>query len=225
MILMPRPNTHLRLVLLSAAVFFFVSFEPASATISDTEGPSVEGNFEIVSTVGPTRHIEFHATQSLDGRLNGATTFRDDPVASQQLLDGGDAVQSFFFTADFDCLAINKNRAVMGGEIKESSSQQYVGRRVLVVAIDNGGTIDPSKTDRLTWGVYHADQKTWLQSDSERSPDEMSPLSWIATDSERLDDGGVPSNKESIIGCQSFPLSAFSFISPKEGHGSVRVKP
>src|SRR6476661_3442492 len=165
MIFISRHNTHLRLILLAAGVFFFVSLEPASATISDTEGPSVEGNFEIVSPEGPTRHIEFHAMQSLDGTVNGATTFRDDPNAGSQRLheeEASNAVQSFFFRADFDCLTIENNRAVMSGEIKESSSLQYVGRRVLVVAIDNGGTIDPSKIDRLTWGVYHADQKTWL---------------------------------------------------------------
>ena len=226
-ILMPRRRTNLRILILLSVLFFLICFAPVSALVSDTEGPTVDGSFEIVSSEGPTRHIEFHAVRGLDGSVDGATTFRDEPIGVSQPHNeaASDRSQPFFFKADFDCLAINQNRAIMSGEIKQASSQEYVGRRVLVVAQDNGGTSDPSKTDRLTWGIYHSDQKTWFQSDSERSAEQIGPLSWIATDSERLDDEGVLANNESMIGCQSFPLSAFSFVSAKLGHGSVRVKP
>jgi hypothetical protein len=204
------------------------SFAAPSALVSDTAGSAVDGIFQIESEKGPIRHIEFHARRSPDGTVSGETTFRDDAVVSTGNAKNPEstaASTSFFFKADFDCLVINKNKAVMSGAITESSSRRYVGQRVLVVAQDNGGATDSSKTDRLTWGVYHSDKKWWVPSDSERPADEISQLSWIATDSERPDDEGVPSDKEQIVGCQSFPLTSFSFINAKQGHGNVRVRP
>jgi hypothetical protein len=201
---------------------------PSAAVVSDAPGSTVDGNFQIESQEGPTRRIEFHAIRSLDGTISGETTFRDDAVISSDKTkdaESTDASTPFFFKANFDCLVIDKNKAVMSGAITESSSRAYLGKRVLVVAQDNGGAIDSSKTDRLTWGIYQSDKHSWLVSDSERPSDEVSQLFWIATDSERLDDAGIPSDKEQIIGCQSFPLSSFSFINAKQGHGSVRVRP
>jgi hypothetical protein len=215
------------LVTFVAILFFSSSFEPASAIVSDTVASTVVGNFQIDSDEGPTRHIEFHATRSFDGTVRGEAVFRDDPVISRHKQDEGtsDLSQSLFFKATFDCLVINNNKAIMSGEITESNSRPYVGRRVLVVAQDDGGSTDSSKKDRLTWGVYRSNKKLWVPSDSERPVDEISPLSWIATDSERPDDGGLLSNTEEDIGCQSFPLSSFSFFKMKGLHGSVRVRP
>jgi hypothetical protein len=211
-----------------AICFSLFSFSPPSALVSDTAGPSVDGNFEIESEEGPTRHIEFHARRGLDGTVSGETTFRDDVVVGTEKVKNAESTEAskfFFLKADFDCLVISKNKAVMSGAITESSSQTYVGRRVLVIAQDNGGATDSAQTDRLTWGVYHSAKKQWLASDMERPADEVSQLFWIASDFERPDDEGVPSDLEQIIGCQSFPLSSFSFTNPKLVHGSVRVRP
>jgi hypothetical protein len=50
-------------------------------------------------------------------------------------------------------------------------------------------------------------------------------MAWIVSDSERSDDVGVISSQEKVVGCQSFPLSSFSFVNPKQGQGTVRVRP
>ena len=223
----PRRSAKLLLSTFVAILFVLSSFAPTAAVFSETAGSTVDGRFQIESE-GPTRLIEFHATRSIDGRVSGEAIFRDDSVVNVEKPSeavSSDAAQSFFLKADFDCLVINKNKAVMSGSITDSSSRHYVGRRVLVVAQDNGGATDSSKTDRLTWGIYLSDKKWWVASDSERPADEVSQLSWIASDSERADDEGVPSDKEQIVGCQSFPLSSFSFINAKQGHGRVRVRP
>lgn len=208
-------------------LLIILGFVPALAFAPGTEGPRVVGNFEFVSDKGITRHIEFQATRGQDGMIAGEVIFRDDPAvnvekSSEKPAEESD--QSFFFKADFDCLVINDNKAIMGGAITESSSQLYIGRRILVVAQDNGGAKDAVRKDRLTWGVYRAEQRQWATSDAERPDDQSTQLSWIASDSERPEDEGVRSDKDQVIGCQSFPLSSFSFLNGNQIHGTVLVK-
>jgi len=214
-----------RLITFFGTCILFFSITPPTALLSDSTGSSVDGSFRISSTEDTSRYIEFHAQRSIDGRVSGDTIFRDDGPNRSKVTDESQESQPFFFKADLDCLVINKGTAVMSGSITDSSARQYLGRRVLVVAQDNGGTDDQSKKDRLTWGIYRLDNQSWLPSDSERSSDEVDPLAWIATDSERPEDQGVVSNHEHVIGCQSFPLSSFSFVNPNQGKGTVRVRP
>jgi len=215
-----------RLLMLLGTCLLFLGLTPQSAFVCDSNGSSVDGSFRILSRDDVERYIEFHATRSVAGDVSGQTIFRDDAVRSPTTTDGeSQESQTFFFKADVDCLVINKGTAVMSGAITDSNSRPYIGRRVLVVAQDNGGTEDQSKKDRLTWGIYRLDNQSWLPSDAERSADEVDPLAWIATDSERPDDQGVVSNREHVISCQSFPLSSFSFVNPNQGKGTVRVRP
>jgi len=220
-----RCNQIQRLFIVFATCLIFLSITPRVALLFDSTGASVDGSFRI-SSLDSDRYIEFHATRSVGGDVSGQTIFRDDAVRPHTTTDGeSQESQPFFFKADVDCLVINKGTAVMSGSITDSNSRPYLGRRVLVVAQDNGGTDDQSKRDRLTWGIYRLYNQSWLPSDSERSADEVDPLAWIATDSERPDDQGVVSNHEQVIGCQSFPLSSFSFVNPSQGKGTVRVRP
>jgi hypothetical protein len=215
-----------RLLMLVTTLLLFFTVAPQSAFVHDTSGSSVDGSFRILSHDEGDRYIEFHATRGLDGEVSGQTIFREDTAPPQTTTDGqSQESQTFFFKADLDCLVINKGTAVMSGAIVDSTSRPYIGRRILVVAQDNGGTDDKTKKDRLTWGIYHLNNRTWLPSDSERSADEVNPMSWIATDSERPGDEGVVSNREQVIGCQSFPLASFSFVNPNQGKGTVRVRP
>jgi hypothetical protein len=214
------------LITLFSACFLFFCVAPQSALLSDLSGSSVDGSFRILSPQDVDRFIEFHVRRSIDGRVSGEAIFRDDVLNPQKTADEeSQESQAFFFKADVDCLVINKHTAVMSGAITDSTSRPYIGRRILVVAQDNGGADDQSKKDRLTWGIYRSNNHSWLPSDSERASDDINPLSWIATDSERPDDEGIVSNKEQVVGCQSFPLSSFSFINPNQGHGTVRVRP
>ena len=209
-------------------VIVLIGFAPALAFVSKSEGPSVVGNFQLISEKGITRHIEFQAMKNQDGSVGGEVIFRDDPAVNVEKStekSPDESGQPFFFKADFDCLVINGNKAIMSGAITESNSQLYVGRRVIVVAQDNGGAKDAARRDRLTWGVYRAEQKQWATSDAERPDEQGSQLSWVASDSERADDEGVRLDKDQIIGCQSFPLSSFSFLSGNQIHGTVLVRP
>jgi hypothetical protein len=215
-----------RFLTLVGACFLFLSMIPDSALLSDSGGSSVDGSFRIYSREEIDRYIEFHATRSVDGVVSGQTIFKNEAVHLPKIAESeSQESQPFFFKADVDCLVINKGIAVMSGAITDSNSRPYIGRRVLLVAQDNGGTDDQSKKDRLTWGIYRSETHSWVASDSERSADEVDPLAWIATDSERPDDQGVVANHEQLIGCQSFPISAFSFVNPNQGKGTVRVRP
>ncbi len=222
----------MRISLLSLIVFpLFFSFlfrTPKPERLTN-EGSAVQGSFEILLDGGEKRIIQFHANRATDGTTSGETIFRDvvsenvtRPTASA---DGSpETAKVLFMKADVDCLVIEDNKAMMSGSIVESTLPQYVGRRVLIVAQEDRLRKGTEKHDRLTWGVYRNTQPNWIAQDQER-PDEPTNLSWIATDAERPEDEGTPSNKETLVGCHTFPLSSFAFFNTKQGHGSVSVKP
>jgi hypothetical protein len=215
-----------RFLTLVGACFLFLCMIPNSALLSHSSGSSVDGSFRIYSREEIDNYIEFHATRSVDGVVSGQTIFRNEAVPLPKIGEiESQESQPVFFKADIDCLVINRGIAVMSGAITDSNSRPYIGRRVLVIAQDNGGTDDQSKKDRLTWGIYRSETHSWVASDSERPADEVDPSAWIATDSERPDDEGVVSNHEHLIGCQSFPISSYSFVNPSRGKGTVRVRP
>jgi len=215
-----------RLLTWVGTCLLLLGLTPQSAFVCDFSGSSVDGSFRILSRDDVDHYIEFHAIRSPEGEVSGQTIFRDEGARPRTATNAeSQESQTFFLKADVDCLVINKGTAVMSGAITDSNSHSYIGRRILVVAQDNGGSDDQSKKDRLTWGIYRSDNHSWLPHDSERSADEGNPLAWIATDSERPDDEGVVSNREQVIGCQSFPLTSFSFVNPNQGKGTVRVRP
>jgi len=215
-----------RFLILVVICLLVLSIAPESAFVCDSSGSSVDGSFRILSQDHADRYIEFHATRSLDGQVSGQTIFKDETASSPTAAEPqSQEAQTFFFKADVDCLVIEKGTAVMSGAITDSNSSPYIGRRFLVVAQDNGGTDDQSKKDRLTWGIYRLENHSWLPSDAERPSDQVNPMAWIVSDSERSDDVGVISSQEKVVGCQSFPLSSFSFVNPKQGQGTVRVRP
>ena len=114
----------------------------------------------------------------------------------------------------------------MSGTVSEANIPSYLGRRVLLAVEDNSQNTNGRKQDRLTWGLYRIPKSDWLATDSERSEDQQvaAPI-WTAHDAERSDDSGMLSNQSEVIGCQSYPLSAFTFIDEKQGHGKIHVRP
>jgi hypothetical protein len=196
---------------------------------AESSGPSATGKFEIVNDDGPTRSIEFNARSEADGKTVGEVIFRDNEPSASNNPETATETQAptlFFLKAEFDCLTVKDNRAVMVGSVTESSVAHYVGRRFLLVAQDNHDDAKAAVADRLTWGVYRPSQRAWVAMDSERSiEDQAGPVSWIATDSERPEDPGVSSQKVETIGCQTFPVSSFSFVDSNHGRGSVHVRP
>jgi hypothetical protein len=203
-------------------------FSPSPLISAASDGPGANGSYQFSTDSGQTSHIDFHVAEQMDGSTVGEMTFDQETIVSDRsghLDDQSTAPSKFYVKAQFDCLVINKNKAVMSGTVSEANLPSYIGRRVLLVVEDNSQGTNGRKQDRLTWGLYKVSKSDWLPSDSERSeePQGGTPV-WIAQDAERADDPGVLSSHSDIIGCNTYPLSAYSFIDEKHGHGKIHVQ-
>jgi hypothetical protein len=192
------------------------------ATSAYDTGPSATGGFQFELEDGKTRFLQFHARLHGDS-ARGSMNFTDPAgVPDSEDAQGIDGAQ---ITAEFDCMRIEGNRAVMGGAISSSNILAAIGQRVLLVVEDNGEGIVAGDPDRLTWGVYQSPATGWTPKDSEREDDNGFFLTWIATDSERSDDVGISSTRSNTVGCGTFPLSSYSFVNVGHGNGNLQVKP
>ena len=210
------------------AALLLVSLALPSLTFAANDGPSASGNFQFtLEEEGQAKNLEFNARVQNNGRTVGEMTFVDQSVVPVPDPDNPSTINNAgaFITAKFDCLQITGNRAVMSGIISESNIAAALGLRVLLVVEDNGEGVNIPTPDKLTWGVYQPAGGNWIPTDAERDDDNGASLSWIARDAERDDDVGVPSNQSKAIGCQSFPLSSYSFVDIKHGGGNVQVQP
>lgn len=215
---------------LCAVILLLVSLSVALPTLSfaGADGPSATGSFQFTIDEGLPKFLDFNAREQNNGNTVGEMTFTDpnativDPDAPPS---ANGPTTGASIRATFDCLKISGNRAVMSGIIVESNVLTAIGLRVLLVVEDNGEGINAPVADRLTWGVYQNSATGWIPKDSERDDDNGASLSWLATDAERTDDVGIPSNQSKIIGCQSFPLSSYSFVDIAHGGGNVQVQP
>lgn len=210
-----------------ALVFSFVLISVAMpVSFAGADGPSATGSFQFALDDGNPRFLEFNARQQNKGTVVGEMSFSDPNAAVVDDPDTpGNEALGVSMRASFDCLKITGNRAVMSGVITESNILNAIGLRVLLVVEDNGEGINSPTVDKLTWGVYQSNATAWIPKDAERDDDNGSALTWLATDAERPDDPGIPSNPGKTIGCQSFPLEAYSFADIRHGGGNVQVQP
>jgi hypothetical protein len=211
----------------SLLLFLFVCVALTPLTSAGNDGPSANGSFQFTLEDGAEKFLEFDAREQNKGSVVGEMSFTDpsatvvvDPDAPANGSATGASIR-----AKFDCLKITGNRAVMSGVIFESNVLNAIGLRVLLVVEDNGEGTNQPNADKLTWGVYQNPAGGWIPKDAERDDDNGAGLTWIATDAERPDDPGIPSNQSKTIGCQSFPLSSYSFVDIAHGGGNVQVKP
>jgi hypothetical protein len=212
-----------------ASIFLFVLLSIAlpSLSLAGADGPSASGSFQFTVDEGQPKYLNFNARQQNNGRTVGEMTFTDPsatPVIDPDTPSANGPTTGASVRATFDCLKIDGHRAVMSGQIVESNVLSAIGLRVLLVVEDNGEGVNAAN-DRLTWGVYQNPATGWTPKDAERDDDIGASLSWLATDAERSDDVGIPSNQNKIIGCQSFPLSSYSFVDIAHGGGNVQVQP
>lgn len=212
-----------------ALVFSLVLISIVTPVLSfaGSDGPSATGSFQFaLETGGQPKFLQFNARQQNNGRTVGEMSFTDPNVS---IIDDPDTpvneATGASMRASFDCLKITGNRAVMSGVITESNLLNAIGLRVLLVVEDNGEGLNQPGNDKLTWGVYQSSATAWTPTDAERDDDIGASLTWLATDAERTDDVGVPSNPSKLIGCQSFPLEAYSFAEIVHGGGNVQVQP
>ena len=215
-----------RVVFTAVAAVLLVSLASPALTLAGNDGPSASGNFQFSLEDGQPRYLEFNARVQNNGRTVGEMTFSDPTVVPVGDPDatGGPSTAGALVQAKFDCLKITGNRAVMSGVISESNILSAVGLRVLLVVEDNGEGVNAAN-DKLTWGIFQPPTNGWVPKDSEREDDNGAGLKWIATDFERPDEPGVPSDQSKIVGCQSFSLSSFDFTDVKHGGGNIQVQP
>jgi hypothetical protein len=127
-----------------------------------------------------------------------------------------------------DCLRIAGKRAAIGGIVTDSSNENYIGRRGLLVVEDNGEGGKAEAPDRFTWGLYGNSGIEWVATDAELVFDSGAGLTWFATDAERNDDIGRPSHSSSEVTCESFSLAAYGdndLTDIPKGSGNLQVKP
>lgn len=179
--------------------------------------PSANGDFQIDIGDG-SRYLQFNARE--EGNDHGSMTY-SDPFTTPE----GATVPGVQMTVTFDCVKVEGNRAVMGGVITSSNILAAIDNRALLVVEDNGEGINSPAPDRLTWGIYLNATRDWTPRDSEREDDNGASLTWIATDLERPDLPGIPSNQSTTVRCDSFPLSSYSFVDVVHGNGNIQVKP
>ena len=222
---MPAGITGFACALLVATFVSPLAF--AKPFAASATGPSAEGKFEIFAAEGaPPRSFEFKAEIGVDGRITGEVIFQDN---------GGDTTRPepgeprsaeerpLYLRAELDCLLVEKNKAVMSGSITHASLDKYLGGRFLLAVQDNAGE-DLRTRDKVTWGLYRPVTRTWQTTDAER-PETSGPLSWIVTDAERPEDSGSLPETDPVVGCRTFPISAFTFLKAEQGSGNVHVRP
>jgi len=189
---------------------FLLSLAAPALSAADTAGPSANGQFQFSLLDGEPRYIQFDVRTQKNGETKGQMTFNEPGM---------------FVTAEFDCLQIKGKAAVMSGLITNSNALDAIGARILLVVEDNGEGVNAPSPDKLTWGVYNQAAQNWIPSDAEWDNDPGVGLTWLATDFERPDDVGIPSNQSKIIGCQSFPLSSYALVDVDHGFGNIQVRP
>ena len=199
---------------------FVVCLALPSLVFADAEGDSATGSFKFELDDGATRFVEFKAEEGTEGQAAGDMTFSDPAAVPVEDPDNpeGTKTEGVLVKAKFDCMQVNENRAVMGGEIYDSNVKSNIGLRVLLIIEDNG-----LEKDRLTWGIYQQPAKGWIPKDAELEDDKGADLKWIATDFERRDDVGVPSDLSKVVACKSFPLESYEFPEIKASGGDLQV--
>jgi hypothetical protein len=215
-----------RIIFAAVAAVLLVSLAFPVLTRAGNDGPSASGNFQFSLEDGQAKSLEFSARVQNNGRTVGDMTFSDPsvvPVGDPDSSDGS-GTPGALVRAKFDCLKITGNRAVMGGVISESNILSAVGLRILLVVEDNGEGVKAAN-DKLTWGIFQPPANGWMPQDAEREDDNGASLKWIATDFERPDDPGIPSNPSKIVGCESFSLASYDFTEVKHGGGNIQVQP
>lgn len=198
-------------------------------TTAQTGGTSASGTYQFSLEDGSVKYLEFSAKAQADGSAVGTMTFNDEAKIANTDVDGtGDPIfkdppAGFYIKAEFDCLAVNKNQAVIAGIVRDSNLPGYINQRVLLTVEDNGD--NSREPDKLVWGLYKPVEKGWTATDAELKEDTGVGLRWMATDAERKDDAGVAYPKaDEVIRCQSFPLSSYSFVDVSRGAGDIQVQ-
>jgi len=201
-------------IILTLALFSLV---PASFA------QTVGGSLRAESDRG-VRIIEFNARGLSGGRASGDLALTEPLALPDQDVDGAGEPEvretTLSVRLDVDCMKVERNRAVVGGQVRDSNVQSYIGRRMLLTVEDNA-----EGPDRYTFGLYRPTLPTWVPSDAELKFDPGVGMTWIATDAEREDDRGISSQPREQGDCEAFPLALYELEDlPRDG-GDIQIRP
>jgi hypothetical protein len=206
--------------ILALALLSFTTADPASAQSS-------RGSYRFLLEDLLLKSVDFNAATDPRGTTSGQLTFTDS-AAIPDVVDAGDNVgdapPQFSATVNFDTLSVLRNRALMSGTVSTSTHRTYIGKWAQLVVEDNGGS--PRVPDNLTWTFCTPSPGGWIPSDAELCCDNGAYLSWWATDAERPDDVGIPS--QSVIpgqarACPAYPLFLYSLVDLVRWDGRLYV--
>ncbi len=187
------------------------------------------GQYKFFLEDGLAKYLEFDAKSDERGSATGYMIFTDEAKVEIQDVDGTGDVKpdepvEFFMKADLNAMTIEKNQAILGGVVIDSSYRSYIGKWVQLVIEDNDGIEVP---DKFVWSFCQPDPGGWIPSDSEVPGDRGAFMSWWATDAERKDDVGIPSPNlipGSLKACVAHPIRAYEFASILKGDGAITIR-
>lgn len=201
----------------------------ATPFTASAQGGTANGTYKFVMDDGLVKYLEFEVRTDERGGTSGYMLFTDEAkVPIEEPNEDGeprkDESLEFSMKADLTEMTIDKNRAVIGGIVRESSIPRYLGRWVQLVIEDNDGR---EVSDKFGWSFCAQEQGGWIPSDAEVPDDRGAFMSWWATDFERKDDIGIPSPNlipGNLKGCKTYPLQGYDFAEFLKGDGTITIK-
>ena len=113
------------------------------------------GQANVTAGDGMLRSVSFRAVTDQDGSVSGQIEFQDPAPIPDQDVDGtGDPAldaspSGVRLYAEVNCLAVDGNRAIVGGQVTGSDPARYVGKQVLLFVEDS-----EKSRGRFSWGFY-----------------------------------------------------------------------
>lgn len=211
-----------------ASLFVLCVVILASPLIANAQAGAANGKYNFVMEDRFEKYLEFDARTDERGNTTGYMQFKDAAKVWFQDVDGtgdrpSDEPVEFFMSADLDGMAIEKNRAVISGVVRDSSYRSYVGKWIQLVIEDNDGFEVP---DKFLWSFCQPEQGGWIPEDAEVPGDRGAYMSWWATDAERKDDVGIASPNlipGNLKGCRTYPIRAYEYATILKGDGIIQI--
>ena len=211
------------------ASILLLSLVSLSATQSAV-AQSSSGRYQFIVEGDYVKYLEFDARTDGD-TTTGRMSFTDQARVSlkepndEEPPPPDDGAPEFFVTVEFDSMTVEKNRAVMGGTVRDSSHRFYIGLWVQLVVEDNG--VEIKRPDQVMWGFCKPPAGSWIPTDAELKYDDGAFMRWWATDAERKDDVGIPSKSRipgEMRGCEVYSLGAYNYADLKRWEGDIVVR-
>ena len=211
-----------------ASLFVLCLLLLATPLHASAQAGTATGKYKFIMEDGLVKSVEFDAKSDERGGTSGFMFFTDEAKLEIQDVDGtGDVIPEepvpFFMKADLNAMTIDKNQAIIGGVVLDSSYRSYIGKWVQLVIQDNDGVEVP---DKFVWSFCQPEPGGWIPSDAEVPGDRGAFMSWWATDAERKDDVGIPSPNlipGTLKACVVHPIQAYEFATLK-GDGVITIR-